>query len=167
VFCFLPLLFVPALHGQTAGTFTGGAGLELSTISFRGVAGGLVLYGAYNLSPRFTLGVKFGAGSDTKQMASVEGAAFFRWYFLVQGALLGYNAAHPRRAFFIQAGAGGGVYSAFIGPDSAATVLPQALGEAAAGMRFYFLHNGAPVFLEPFVRYAYPSGFGAGFCFGG
>jgi hypothetical protein len=151
------------LYGQDAGALTGAAGFEVSTISFRGAAGSLILYGAYNLSPRFALGLRIGGGSDIKQMASIEGAAFFRWYFFTQGT----PAPFHRRAFFVQAAAGGGIYSAFIDTGAPASVHPVALGEGAAGLRLYFRHNNAPVFLEPFIRYAYPSGLGAGFVFGG
>jgi hypothetical protein len=70
----------------------------------------------------------------------------------------------PRWAFFAQAGAGAGVYSAFIDPLE---VRPSVLGEAAVGLRIYLLQDRAPVFIEPYVRYAYPSGFGVGFTFGG
>jgi hypothetical protein len=192
----LALLPVLPLYAQNAGTLSGGAGLEISTISFNRAAGSLLLYGAYSLSPRFALGLKLAGGSDVKQMASLEGAAFFRWYFFTQGTLAPapgnrnsgdgappefpgqtpkasspasgpVSGPLPRRAFFVQAAAGGGVYSAFIDPNAQASIHPQALGEAAAGLRLYFRHNGSPVFLEPFVRYAYPSGFGAGFVFGG
>jgi hypothetical protein len=99
-------------------------------------------------------------------MNSVEGAAFFRWYFHKLGTLPLERSFDPlpRCAFFAQAGVGAGVYGAFIAPPK---TRPSVLGEAAVGLRVYFLQGKAPVFFEPSIRYAYPSGFGVGFTFGG
>jgi hypothetical protein len=165
-FCLLVFFLAPLLHGQTTGEITGGAGFELNTISLTDVAGGIVVYGSYNLSPRFVLGLKIGTYTDIREMNSAEGEIFFRWYFHKLGTLPLEHSFDPlpRWAFFAQAGAGAGVYAAFIEPLE---TRPSVLGEAAVGLRIYFSKDSAPVFFEPYVRYAYPSGFGVGFIFGG
>jgi hypothetical protein len=159
----------PQLRGQAAEKTTVGVGFELNTISLVGVAGGLILYSGYNLSPRFVLGFKIGVNSDLTQMNSLEGTAFFRWYYYTRGTLdsADYSSPPPRTAFFVQAGAGAGVYGGFLDNPRALLIRTMVLGEAAAGLRVYFRQGGSPIFFEPFVRYAYPSGFGAGFTFGG
>jgi hypothetical protein len=166
VFCLLAFFLSPYLHGQTTGEISGGTGIELSTISLTDAAGGLFLYCGYNLSPRFVLGLKIGVSSDTREMNSFEGEAFFRWYFYKLGSLPLERSLDPlpRWAFFAQAGLGAGVYSGFIDPLE---VHPSVLVDAMVGVRIYFLKSKAPLFIEPHVRYAYPSGFGVGFTFGG
>jgi hypothetical protein len=126
----------------------------------------MVIYFAYNLSPRFSLGLKFTGGSDFRELNFLEGDLFFRWYYLKQSSLPNTESSTPlpRRAFFLQGGAGGGLYGAFL---EHLQFHPSVLGEAAAGLRLYLLHGGAPMFLEPYIRYAYPSGFGIGFIVGG
>jgi hypothetical protein len=136
-----------------------GAGVEVNVVTLENAAGGFMFYYGWNLSPRFTVGLKTAGNSDLKEFNAMEGQGFFRWNFLRLGSFGG--AALPRFLFFAQAGAGGGFYSAFDPSESKASVL----GEAAAGLRVYVLPR-RPLFVEMFGRFAYPSWFGGGLSFG-
>ncbi|MDR2470690.1 MAG: hypothetical protein LBD09_01095 [Treponema sp.] len=160
-FCLILFSLCPAFYASAQETprETLGAGLEVNVVTLENAAGGFVFYYGWNLSPRFTLGLKIIGASDFREFNALEGLAFFRWNFLRQGSLPG--TAFPRRVFFVQAGGGGGFYSFLDSPESKASFL----GEAAAGLRFYVLPR-RPLFIELFGRFAYPSWFGGGLMFG-
>ena len=136
-----------------------GAGLEVNVVTLKEAAAGFALYYGWNLSPRFTAGLKILGASDFREFNAFEALGFFRWNFLVQGSLPG--TALPQRLYFVQAGAGGGFYSLQDTLESHSSLL----GEAAAGIRLYVVPR-QPLFVEFFGRFAYPSWFGAGIMVG-
>jgi hypothetical protein len=165
IFLFVCLaVFAVSAAGQERETL--GAGLEVSMISLKDASGGFVFYYGFNLFPRFTrftLGVKFGGSSDFRSMNALEGSLFARWRALTLGSA--DSAPEHRPLFFVQAGLGAGFYTLFgetpHEEGSRSRLLP--LFEAALGLRLY---PGRTFFVEPSLRYAYPSGPGLGVCIG-
>lgn len=133
--------------------FTFGIGGEANANSFEKFAAAGVLYGGWNISDRFTLGLKANAGWDFTEEISAEGAAFFRWYPFTSGG---------RFSLFAQAGGGAGFYRYYDETKTEDQIL--ILGEGMLGVR---IRLGRRFFIEPYVRGAHPSLWGAGIAIGG
>jgi hypothetical protein len=107
----------------------------------------------YRINPLFGAGVKILGGGDFRGVYSLEVGGFFRWYYL----------RFSKIQLFAQADLGLSLATSdadvkLKGHDA------KVMAGAGLGARFYVLDK--TLFLEPAVRWAYPSGFGVGLVFG-
>jgi hypothetical protein len=159
VFPFI-LLFVFAecgVYAQEEGDTTGCVGFEINNNSLLDAAIGMAFYFNHSITDEYAAGFKILGSSDVREMSAVEGELSLRWY-CVQGSSF---------AGFIQAGSGGVFVRYHDENEHNSERRVYVLGSAAAGLRINVHIDNSPVFLEPYIRFAYPSGLGAGFLLGG
>jgi outer membrane protein OmpA-like peptidoglycan-associated protein len=176
---FLVIMALPAALSADERGFALGLGTEAGGSALSKLRLGVTLTGEVRPAPQFSFGIR-GAGAlvdlnmgfnyiDPRYITTFDALALARYYFISR------KTAQPSAEFFLEANGGIRIVSQEVSRRH--TISAQAEVGGAAGIRILFNRRIYPgentantnpwLYLEPFIRGAYPLSFSAGFLVGG
>jgi len=143
------LLFAAGNLYAQSGIFTG-LGIEGNANTRKGAALGGILTAGYDINDMFAAGVKITFSSNFDTITTLETTGFFRYYFSRILPL-------PLGVLFAQVDLGASLFFEY------GETLPAFNGSLSAGWRLIVWKS---LYLEPAVRFGYPSPWGLGLSVG-